>query len=1214
MSNNYHEKFPERNEQQDSFNLSREDIMNCFGSQIASQSSKSKHEYENEYNPPNEENRSISNPPLQNLDSSNVFNRDRDGILRNICHGFIDIIFNQNEELKEVKDEVQKLQNILKNNGGNSGLININNANKMLAIKKPKINNNYNNQNPFIYNQNNNLNNNDNYNYFSRNSKKNLLLNSSNNNINIFDDPNKRQNMPILAKSRKSRTKSKNHSSHPKSKVPETVQEVDEEFEFSAKQNPKNSEAKGKINKREILMKNNFDNNFSGENPEENAEYKYEDVLDNEFDELMKGNNQQIKNKMLMNDPFKKSSDLQQEKNEKEENKIEKMENLEENENNNDSDLDIDNDNYINQNKIEIDKENDKNLGMINLDLDEMPSDFMAGGKKITVKLNDNVRKKLTKEMSSLDEPINIIEELSKNKQPSNIIHNDSKLSSSSILLSKNKELNLNININNNSCESKKNGSKLRPGKRNYNTMKENYKNEEEERNNGSSVKERGYFAKKIKKFGKPTNYNLLNNKNMNIRSNPTSQNLKINTHKKIKNKKYMFSTISTCEFYCLCQKQPYLDNKEINLIENSKCKICKNSGIINIKNFKQGFYYYVLHNQDKDIDNIKEIKINDSIFKSLGNDTKEKVNEKSYNDTTEKDLEQFFNYQFNFLAYDKNMKISREKENNSEFQLENLIEDIYSKLIDKYIQVFVKAKRSFLTEVAEGDSSLGYNNISLFLMNIANNADPLNGEKVIEFSDGFKSCFAVITQEDPINNLMEKMILHNWMNVEIGMSKVLKVTEDFKIFIKIYYNSISSTEKNDINNIKYGPLTDKKKILPKNILDIRNDGGEISSIKIILVKKYDFYVKNATKNIRYARRKYENEIMKIPESSEKKNNNNSDSEEKNNKSNNKNEKEPDILYFHFKAIAVDYEIYSLLKKGENNDKHFENLLKKRFTIEFYVRNRELYETLDEGKTYQLLFLNLENKNSNNNNLNINANEISNSNKINKKYYKKDYQENNIQIRYYDKSQIIDNPNNLNYKADKAFIQSTELINKSLSLTNNIDIGKLFVETEEFDESFNHKDYLHKEFTISGIYSGYVDKVRSGLNSQNNEANENNGDEYVERYIFLSLEESKIAIIKLHKEDFFCIDVKSSTIQGKMFKCSDIIFNEIIYFDDDNNQPKITGKKRMENSIPLLNLKTNNYTSINIGNYNKNKEQLDSYINFRDKNKKLVEMLEEVIG
>ena len=90
-------------------------------------------------------------------------------------------------------------------------------------------------------------------------------------------------------------------------------------------------------------------------------------------------------------------------------------------------------------------------------------------------------------------------------------------------------------------------------------------------------------------------------------------------------------------------------------------------------------------------------------------------------------------------------MKISREKENNSEFQLENLIEDIYSKLIDKYIQVFVKAKRSFLTEVAEGDSSLGYVNVSLFLMNILNNADSLNSHTVIEFSDGYKSWFDVI-------------------------------------------------------------------------------------------------------------------------------------------------------------------------------------------------------------------------------------------------------------------------------------------------------------------------------------------------------------------------------------------------------------------------------------------------------------------------------------
>ena len=255
------------------------------------------------------------------------------------------------------------------------------------------------------------------------------------------------------------------------------------------------------------------------------------------------------------------------------------------------------------------------------------------------------------------------------------------------------------------------------------------------------------------------------------------------------------------------------------------------------------------------------------------------------------------------------------------------------------------------------------------------------------------------------------------------------------------------------------------------------------------------------------------------------------------------------------------------------------------------------------------MFLNLENKNNASNNSLNNNNEISNSNKNNKKYYKRDFQENNIHIRFNDKSQFTDIQLNINYKTDKTYIETTELINKNLNLTNNKDIGKLFVESEENDKVFNHNDYIHKEFFISGIYSGYVDKVKSSSNSQNNELKENNGDEYVERYIFLSLGMSKIAIIRLHKEDFFYIDVKSNLIKDKIFNCSDVIFNEIIYFDNDNNQPKVTGDKRMKNSIPLLNLVTNNYTSINYGNYNKNKEQLDSYIKFRDNNKKLVEMV-----
>jgi hypothetical protein len=262
-----------------------------------------------------------------------------------------------------------------------------------------------------------------------------------------------------------------------------------------------------------------------------------------------------------------------------------------------------------------------------------------------------------------------------------------------------------------------------------------------------------------------------------------------------------------------------------------------------------------------------------------------------------------------------------------------------------------------------------------------------------------------------------------------------------------------------------------------------------------------------------------------------------------------------------------------------------------------------MYENIQEGKMYQLMYLNLENKNN------------SNNNKNNKKYYGKDFQENNIQIRFNDKSQINEIPLNINYKSDKVYKDSFEIINKNLNLTNNIDLGKLFIENEENNKSFDNNDYLDKEFSISGIYSGYLDKVNTHFSTENNnDLNEgNNEEEHLDRYIFLSIGISKIAIIKLHKEDFFYIDIKSNLLKDKIFYCSDVIFKEILYFDEDCNQPKLTGRKKMENSIPLLNFTTNCYTSINYSNFNKSKEQTDLYLKFRDKNKNLIDKIAEVI-
>jgi transcription elongation factor Elf1 len=257
---------------------------------------------------------------------------------------------------------------------------------------------------------------------------------------------------------------------------------------------------------------------------------------------------------------------------------------------------------------------------------------------------------------------------------------------------------------------------KLKPGKRNYNTMiegskkieekeKDNSKKEEkkekkkegkEESKNGSSVKERGHFIKKIKKFRHSNDIIIsteMNNIKNNLNPNPQSRLSSMKKMSKINNKKYMYSTISSYQFYCICKKNKNQDNL--------KCQICQDSFIIDINNFMRGFYYYVLFLENKPNNKIG-IDTSDSTFKLL---EKNNIIEKDPNFNQYKELEQFFNYQFILITYDKYYKFAQ-KNNNNEL-VENSIEEIYDKIIPKYIQIFIKAKRSFLTEVSEGDSAL---------------------------------------------------------------------------------------------------------------------------------------------------------------------------------------------------------------------------------------------------------------------------------------------------------------------------------------------------------------------------------------------------------------------------------------------------------------------------------------------------------------------------
>ena len=297
MSNNYPEKNSERNEITDSFNLSKEELMNCFGSQIASQSSQSNCDYQNDYNSSQKGNK-VSQENSQK--SQKGINKDE--ILKNICHGIIDMFFSQKEELKGIKEEIKKLQNIMINNGGNNANGN-NNANNVNNVNSNNNGNNKpvnkKNKNNVSYNFNNSKKNNSFFNLYPSNNSNNISNNINNNNNSININTNNNLQIRNINKKHRSRSKSPGILVNPKSKIPETVPEVDEELELKSNQ---------KSNR------NNYPDPFLGENSDEN-QIKIEDIHDDEFDEvLLKGRNDKINKKIMMNDPFKKSSELKKRK------------------------------------------------------------------------------------------------------------------------------------------------------------------------------------------------------------------------------------------------------------------------------------------------------------------------------------------------------------------------------------------------------------------------------------------------------------------------------------------------------------------------------------------------------------------------------------------------------------------------------------------------------------------------------------------------------------------------------------------------------------------------------------------------------------------------------------------------------------------------------------------------------------------------------------
>ena len=174
------------------------------------------------------------------------------------------------------------------------------------------------------------------------------------------------------------------------------------------------------------------------------------------------------------------------------------------------------------------------------------------------------------------------------------------------------------------------------------------------------------------------------------------------------------------------------------------------------------------------------------------------------------------------------------------------------------------------------------------------NNNNNNNNEYLIEFTDGYISAFS---KENPIKQLIINKKIFIGMKLQIGLAKIDKILEDFTLFINIYYNSI---QKANIYS-KLGPI--KELFLLKNINNIKSEGGDVSKIKIILLKKYDYYVYNLTKKEKYSKIKYEEILNNYEEFIE--NNIENNIENENNNLNN-NFKEPDEIFIYFRIICVD--------------------------------------------------------------------------------------------------------------------------------------------------------------------------------------------------------------------------------------------------------------------------------------------------------------------
>lgn len=386
-------------------------------------------------------------------------------------------------------------------------------------------------------------------------------------------------------------------------------------------------------------------------------------------------------------------------------------------------------------------------------------------------------------------------------------------------------------------------------------------------------------------------------------------------------NESININNVSQYQFQCLCINSS-------NDIKN--CEYCNESYIINKDNFRSCLLTYLKSNKN---------------FTSFA--------------LFEKVPNEWFFYQYKFLVFKYYLlnKIKELEEESDEYINNKLnVEAFLNHASEKYLLVNESGKRSILTKVKERDSSLN-KNVILILLSITKTEINSKLCYTLELSDGYSSAYAEFLQFSPVYNLIQKNYIYSGMKLNINNSKVERRGEE--LYLTFCYNSLA---KADFES-KLGLVKDKQ-FLIKNIGNLREDGGEIGLIDVIILKKYDYYCYDFNTKKRYSSSMLE---KLIEDSHSKREDNMRQISGVDNSLQSESSLIPsyDKISYNFKVICVDTLLYLKYLDDENIQQfdtiNFTNLhfnLFRKCSIEFAVKNLNMHEELTVGNRYQIAFLN----------------------------------------------------------------------------------------------------------------------------------------------------------------------------------------------------------------------------------------------------------------